>query len=450
MNRFVEDMRVSLIADGVPQEHQTMALDKVFWSHFTTNLAPATWVLGALLVGIGLDFRTGLLAILIGNVLGALPVGLNATIGPRTGLTQIETSRFSFGRFGTRVPSALNWLCAVGWDAVNNVPSVLALVALAAMFGLHVQFWIGLSVLVMVQMAASVYGHHVVQLVAKYLSYVLIVVFAITGVVAVLKGGSLATVHGAIRPATFVLGVSIIAGFDIGFAPYTSDYTRYLPRTTKPLTVFWLAFCGIAVSSTVIEIFGLLTASRLSDLSPAGVIAGIGTLTGPFAPVALIAIAVSAISINSINDNTASYSLISTGIRIPRYTAAIVTSACGFALAAAGAGKFAELFSNYLLLLLYWIAPWAGIVLTDRWLFGRNERPVRDWGAGATIFAIVTPLTIALFSSTEIYTGPLAKLLGGADIGFFVGFFVASLCYALVERRRSVANAKAPLPEATG
>jgi nucleobase:cation symporter-1, NCS1 family len=440
---FVEDVRATIVEDGVPPERQTMALDKVFWSHFCTNLAPATWVLGALLVGIGLDFRTGLLAILIGNVLGCLPVGLNSTIGPRTGLTQIEISRFAFGRIGTRVPSWLNWSCAVGWDAVNNVPSVLALVALAAMFGVTVPFWIGLALLVAIQLVASMYGHHAVQLLAKYLCYVLIVVFSITGVVAVIKGGSFATVHAAIKPATFVLGVSMIAGFSIGFAPYSADYTRYLPRATKPRTIFLLSFGGLALSSTLIETFGLLTAGRLTDLSAAGVIAGIGALTGPFA---LIAIAVSAISINSINDNTAAYSLISTGMHIRRDFAAFVTTLCGFALAVAGAGKFAELFSNYLLLLLYWIAPWAGIVLTDWWLFGGAQRPLRRWGSGATIFVIVTPLTIALFSATPIYTGPVAKLLDGTDIGFFVGFFVASLCYALVERRgRAAETAYSPL-----
>jgi NCS1 family nucleobase:cation symporter-1 len=441
MSRFVEDVHASLIENGVAPEQQTMALDKVFWSHFCTNLAPATWVLGALLVAIGLDFRTGVLAILIGNVLGGLPVGLNSTIGPRTGLTQIEISRFAFGRLGTRVPSALNWFCAVGWDAVNNVPSVLALLALAALFGFSVPFWAGLTLLVAIQLAASMYGHHAVQLLAKYLCYVLIVVFSITGVVAILKGGSLAAVHAAIKPATFMLGVSMIAGFTIGFAPYSADYTRYLPRTTKPGTIFLLSFGGLTLSATLIEFVGLLTASRLTDLSAAGVIAGIGAMTGPFAPVALIAIAASAISINSINDNTAAYSFISTGIRIRRDVAAVITTACGFALAVAGAGKFAELFSNYLLLLLYWIAPWAGIVLTDWWMFGGSARPARRWGSGATIFIIVTPLTIALFSATPIYTGPVAKLLDGTDIGFFVGFFAASLCYAAVERRRRSAPA---------
>jgi NCS1 family nucleobase:cation symporter-1 len=192
VNLAFEDFDASIVAERVPSARQTMSLEKIFWSHFCTNLAPVTWVLGALLIGIGLDFKTGLLALVVGNVLGGLPVGLNATIGPRTGLTQIEISRFAFGRLGTRVPATINWISAVGWDAVNNVPSVLALVALAARFGVGLPFWVGLALVVAIQLTASIYGHHVVQVLAKYVCLVLVVVFAITGIVAILKGGSLA------------------------------------------------------------------------------------------------------------------------------------------------------------------------------------------------------------------------------------------------------------------
>jgi NCS1 family nucleobase:cation symporter-1 len=285
-------------------------------------------------------------------------------------------------------------------------------------------------------------------LLAKYLCYVLIVVFAITGVVGILKVGALATVREAIRPATFVLGVSMIAGFAIGFAPYASDYTRYAPPATPKRVIFLLAFFGLGLSSSAVEFCGLLTASRLTDLSPAGVIAEIGALTGPFAPVALFAIAASAISINSINDNTAAYSLISTGARLSRPAAAFVTTACGFALAVAGAGKFALYFQNYLLLLLYWIAPWCGILIADWALFRGAPHRVRPWASGATIFLVVTPLTIALFSATEIYTGPVAKLLGGTDVGFFVGFFAAAAAYAYVERRKPASAALPVVAEA--
>jgi NCS1 family nucleobase:cation symporter-1 len=270
-----------------------------------------------------------------------------------------------------------------------------------------------------------------VQLVAKYLCYVLIVVFTIAGVVAIARGGSFATVREAIKPATFVLGVSMIAGYVVGFAPFAADYTRYLPAATKSRTVFWLAFGGLATSSTLLEFCGLMTAGRLTDLTPAGVIAAIGALTGPFAPIALLAIGCAAIPMNSINDNTAAYSMISAGVRIPRHIAAIITTTLGFGLALAGAGAFATYFSNYLLLLLYWIAPWAGIVIADWLLFRGDASRTRQWGIGATIFVIVTPLTMALFSSTSVYTGPIATLLGGTDIGSFVGFFAAALAYAL-------------------
>jgi len=435
MSQLVEDVSLSAIDRGITADAQTMTVEKVFWSHFCINCGPATWVLGALLVGIGLDFRTGLLAIVIGNILGCIPVGLNATSGPPTGLTQIEISRFSFGRVGTRIPSALNWVCSVGWDAVNNVPCVLALLAFAALFGVGIPFWLALALLVAIQLTASMFGHHVVQLVAKYLCYVLIVVFTIAGVVAIARGGSFATVREAIKPATFVLGVSMIAGFVVGFAPFAADYTRYLPAATKSRTVFWLAFGGLATSSTLLEFCGLMTAGRLTDLTPAGVIAAIGALTGPFAPIALLAIGCAAIPMNSINDNTAAYSMISAGVRIPRHIAAIITTTLGFGLALAGAGAFATYFSNYLLLLLYWIAPWAGIVIADWLLFHGDASRTRQWGVGATIFLIVTPVTIALFSSTSIYTGPIATLLGGTDIGYFVGFFAAAGAYALAVRR---------------
>ncbi len=437
MNALLEETGLALIDRGVRPEQQTMAADKVFWSHLCTNLAPSTWVLGAILVGIGLDFRTGLLAIIIGNVLAAITVGALAQIGPRTGLTQIESSRFSFGTAGTRIPAALNWLCAVGWDAVNNVPSVLALIVLASYAGLTLPFWLGLAALVALQLLASAVGHHAVQLLAKYNCYVLIVVFGVAGIVAIAHGGSLAVAHRPIAPATFILGTSIVAGFEIGFAPYSSDYTRDLPAATNRGTIFALSAGGLFISSVLLELCGLFTAGRLADLSPAGVIAGIGALTGPFASVALIAIAASAVSINAINDNTAAYSFISMGARVPRHISAFVTAACGFALAVVGAGKFAELFSNYLLLLLYWIAPWAGIVLADWFALGGSVRGVRPWRSGALVFCIMTPLTIALFSSTELYEGPLAKLLGGADVGFVVGFFAAAVLYVAIERLRS-------------
>ncbi len=87
--------------------------------------------------------------------------------------------------------------------------------------------------------------------------------------------------------------------------------------------------------------------------------------------------------------------------------------------------------------------------MLTHWFFFRDRTDARlDWAPGATVFAVVTVLTIGLFSSTQAYTGPIARALGGTDIGYFVGFFVAGGVYLLVERsfigRRSVTGAASP------
>lgn len=431
----VEDTGTAIVDGAVPHDQQTMALENVFWSHFSRNLAPAGWVIGVIAASLGVGFWWGLAAIVAGNLLGSLPVALCATMGPQTGLTQMEDSRFAFGQAGTRLPSFINWVCCVSWDAVNNVPSTIALIALVAIYGLTLPFWLGLATLAIFQMIGSVYGHDLVQLVEKYLGYLLLVVFGIVGYLAVAHGGSMAGPSQPVTLATVVLALSLVASFNLAWAPYSADYTRYLPKSTAPWKIFALSFLGMMTSGIMIELCGLLTASAIPDTTPAGLIKSIVALTGGFAPLALFAVAISSVAVNAQNDNTAAYSLISAGVKLPRWMSAIVTALLGFILAVAGSGQFATLYSNYLLVLVYWVSPWVGIMLADWYLQRKSGLALAyapGWSLGATIFVAVTVLTIALFSSTSVYTGPIAKLLGGTDIGYFVGFFAAAGTYVLL------------------
>jgi hypothetical protein len=279
----VEDTGTAIVEGAVREDQRSMPLDHVFWSHFSRNLGPSGWVIGILAATLGLGFWWGLAAIVIGNLLGSVPVAFCALMGPQTGLTQMEDSRFAFGRAGTRLPSFINWVCCVGWDAVNNVPSTIALIALLALVGATLPFWLGLALLAGLQMIGSVYGHDVVQMVQKVLGYVLLVVFGIIGYLAVAHGGSIAAPAQPITLATFVLGISLVASFNLGWAPYSADYTRYLPPSTAPAKIFALSFLGMFSSGLLIEIAGLLTASAIPDTTPGALITSIRTLTGGFA-----------------------------------------------------------------------------------------------------------------------------------------------------------------------
>jgi NCS1 family nucleobase:cation symporter-1 len=105
------------------------------------------------------------------------------------------------------------------------------------------------------------------------------------------------------------------------------------------------------------------------------------------------------------------------------------------ARAVAGEGSFATLFAQFVVLVGYWIAPWTCIVIADRYLIGASTLPPRRWESGALIWAIVTPVTLLLFLST-IYSGPIARGVGGSDTGFVAGFFGAAGIYVLAERSR--------------
>mgnify|MGYP002413160066 CR=1 FL=1 len=443
---LMEDLSAASVCEPVPASRKTMRIDRVFWSHFSPNLGPGGWVTGALLVSLGLDLKAGVLAILLGNIIGALPVALAAAVGPATGLTQMEASRMALGRIGVRPPSFLNWLYCVGWDAVNNVPAAAALVALLTLGGAPLPFWLALGILAGTQMVASIYGHHVVQALQKYLGALLLIVFAIIGLTFAANGGAIVQAVHPVSLATFLLAVGILVSFNLSWATYSSDYTRYLPADTSPKKVVSLALAGLLSSAVPFQILGLLTATSIAEPSPTAVIASLQHAMGPLGPLALAAIALSSITGNSFNDNTASYSLISAGIHIPRVTAAIITASLGYVLAVAGAGRYASLYTDYLLVTMYWIAPWCGIVLADWYLTGGHSAarsgpygqaliPPQGWTRGATIFVVTSVFTVVLFSTSSLYTGPVARWLGGADIGYYVGFFTAAFWYAAGRRR---------------
>ena len=244
----MEDTGARIVTEPVPAGQKTMRIDRVFWSHFAPNLGPGGWVVGVLLVTLGLGFRDGVLAILLGNLIGALPVALAATIGPVTGLPQMEASRRVLGQRGIRLPSLLNWIYCVGWDAVNNVPAAAALIALLALIGSPPPFWLALGALAAIQMAASIHGHDMVQALQKYLGGMLLVAFAVIGLLGARHAGIPHAAH-PVPLAKFLLATAILASFNLSWASYSSDYTRYLPADTAPRRIVWLALAGLLLSA---------------------------------------------------------------------------------------------------------------------------------------------------------------------------------------------------------
>ena len=127
--------------------------------------------------------------------------------------------------------------------------------ALQALAGLtpDVGYFVSASVAAVV----ALYGYHWIHRINHWLTWPLVVVM--TGLTAAaLLSPSLpaeAWTPGPFRLGPFMTVFAIVAGFQLGWAPYVSDYSRYLPADVGVRATFWWTYLPSALSA--IWVFGL-------------------------------------------------------------------------------------------------------------------------------------------------------------------------------------------------
>jgi NCS1 family nucleobase:cation symporter-1 len=224
-----------------------------------------------------------------------------------------------------------------------------------------------------------------------------------------------------------------------GWTTYTADYTRYLPKKTPSLKVFRDIFLAMAVSTAVLGFFGYMTAQAVTEQTPEGVMRTLEGLTGWFSPLVLLIIGFSAIPVNAINDNSASYCLISSGFKFSRPTSAVFGALLGYVVCLVVSHSFLDYFENFLFLFGHWVGPWAALIIVH-WFMVGDQSQKTSWGitVGTLIFVSISALSIVLFSATTLYTAPIATMLDGVDIGPLVGTLVTAALYYVVLRLRLI------------
>lgn len=427
----MEKTEYSLIHDGVAEHEQTLMPGKPFWVLFTANLGIGTWLMGVLVAKMGLDFANGMMVLLLGSLIGSILPALTATIGPLSKLSQMEAGRLSLGQGGKKVAAFLNWVGAVGWDVINNIISTSAVMILFGMAGIDLPFWLVLAGLVMSQTILGIYGHHLIQDAAKYAGALLALFFVVIGLIATRESSGFSVQDKPAHLKDVLSALALITIYNTtGWTTYTADYTRYLPKKTKSRTIFFGIFLALFLSLVLLGFFGFMTASTVTEETPAGVMKGLQTLTGYFSPLVLFLVGFSAIPANAVNANSAAYSLISSGFKFSRSNAALFSGIIGYIVCLIASRSFVEFFENFLLLFAHWIAPWAAIILVHWYWVGRHDqRTPSGFTPGAILLGVVSVTSILLFSSNALYTGPVAARLNGLDIGPYVGFMVAALAY---------------------
>ncbi len=430
----------------IPASARYGSINRVFTVWFTPNLVPAAFFIGTLAAAdfLQVGFVTGLLAIVVGNVVGSVLVGILGQMGPATGMAQVPVSRLAYGK-SIVVPGLLNWISCIGWDGINNIFGAAAISLLTGL-----PFVVSLLFVVVAQALLGVIGYEAIHTFEKYMAIVLGAMFAVLTVAIVGNATSgIARVDGFTgldQLGAFVLLSTICASFVLAWGLYASDYSRYLPEDASRSRIFWLTVLGLTLSAGWIETLGLLVADK--STGPA-----VGTINdilggGLFGALAMIAIAIGTVAVNAMNDYTGSLSLQAAGVRVPRVYAAIIVAILGFLFTLyLNDGDLVGKFESYLLFISYWVTPWAAVVVVDWWLRGRRAdvSHLTDFArlpSGVlALLSLVLGFVISLPFQTSVVGGDIATATGlpintiaannlhYADFAYLVGFVVAGGIY---------------------
>ena len=424
----------------IPLEERHGRPVHLLWTWASPNFEFATVFVGALgTLFFGLSFGQAATAIIAGTLVGALTHGYLSTMGPRTGLPQMVAARSAFGFAGNAIPATVNALMAgIGWFAVNSVSGALALASLTDLPDV-----LCLLVVVVAQVLVAFFGYNLVHAFERYAFPLLAIVFVVATVIVFTKADPGAPGGGG-GFAGWMLLAAASFGYAAGWNPYASDYTRYLPPDSDRRQVFLFAGLGIFGACVLLELAGAAAVTTGADPffgNPTTAFTDL--LPTAVRDLTLLCIALGAVCANVLNIYSGSMAFLALEIKIPshirRALVALVFGVIGFLVAWSGLSDAGAKYENFLLVIAYWVAPWLGVVLTDRLLRGGGVPPrsllVRGYSnwAGPIAFVAGTVVSVWLFSSQTKYVGPIASAHPGiGDLTPVVGFVLAAVLYAVL------------------
>lgn len=429
--------------DYIPEEERHGNVKNLFSVWFSANMHVLTIITGALAVVFGLNLFWAVVSILLGNLIGAIFMATHSVQGPNLGIPQMIQSRAQFGIIGAIIPLLIVVVMYIGFFASNAVVSAQALSSASSL-----PVNAAIILICITGFVIAFYGYDLIHKVVKYLTIAFTVVFFFVTIAAFrldLPAGSWSA--GNFELAPFLLGVSVFAGWQLLYAPYVADYSRYLPSKTPASKTFFYTYTGTVIGTVWMMILGAVMAAAVPTfLDNPG--EGVAQLLGPtFVPVIYAIIIVGLACINGLNLYGAFMSIttiIETFAKLKgtiqtRFSMMFFCLILCAGLAIWGNGDFLTNFTNLILFLSYFMFPWTTINLIDYYLLKKGKYDVPalfdlngiygkfNWIAvGSYLIAILAEIP---FINSSFYVGPLVDNLGGTDIAWIVGLFVPVLLY---------------------
>ncbi|WP_083587288.1 purine-cytosine permease family protein [Agrococcus sp. Marseille-P2731] len=436
--------------DFVPLDERKGSVASLFPLWFMSNANLTTLATGMLGVAMGATFGASVLAILLGVAVGTVFTAFHSAQGPQLGLPQMLQSRAQFGYRGVAVVCLVTILSIVGFNVFNQI---LAGEVLTATTGVDVpQLWY--VVITALALALAVVGYHWIHRTQQWLTLLFLATFGVFSVAAIfvlpLPVEQLGL--GDFAWPAFLVQFAGAAGYGLGWAPYVSDYSRYLAPRTSPVAATFYTYAGVFVGASWLMVLGAFVAATFAaDASPIAAVAAVAESVLPgSSPWLLIAALPGLVSVITVNIYAASIEGITVvdsflplaATRRVRVIACSIVALVGMSGALFSTGDFLDNFGSFLVILLYVLVPWTSINLVDYYFVRKGRYAILEmfkadgvygaWGwRGLTAYAIGI-VAMVPFAVTTWFVGPVAEAIGGIDVALFVGLVVGAAAYLLL------------------
>lgn len=347
-----------------------------------------------------LSLAAGLTAIVVGTLIGTLPVALAAVQGARTGAPAMVLLRGLFGARLSYLPTSINILQCVGWAIFELVTISTAADAIVTHVAPHtVPRW---AFVVFGGLVTALFTVHPLGAIRVLRRYATVAVLIVMGYLLVQLLRHPLPVFGHGTWSGFWLATDTVVGAGISWVPLAADYTRH---SRSSGAAFAGAITGYSVTQVlcyVIGLFALVTVAH-GDLNQ---------IWGAFIALPVGALAFAVLAVRELDQSFAD--VYSTAVSIqnlrPLWDRRVLA---GLITAASTAGALwlnISAYQNFLLLIGSVFVPMSAVLIVDffvmsrgRWDMSAGARSrwlmLVPWALGFVTYQLVNPGSVGWWTS---------------------------------------------------
>jgi NCS1 nucleoside transporter family len=444
--------------DYIPERERHGQVKHLGAVWFVGNAELITLATGPIGIFLGLNFAWTAVAIILGTVIGCLGMALHSAQGPRLGLSQMIQSRAQFGYIGSLIPILVALFIFVGFAVFDTFLGGELLNST-----IKTDTKPSYVIFAILALALSIAGYHLIHRFSRIASWIYLFNFGFFTILALIhvdlpsEQFSLSSSH--YDNGAFLIVLGSLIGYNLTWAPYVSDYSRYLPKETPVAAAFWWTYGGAVVGSVWPALIGAYVSAEYIDESTTGLVKVVGDqFFDGWGTIALLLLLPTLVIATTMSLYTGTLTLLSAldivasevRAHVWRYIFGVAIAVLVVILALTISEGFSGDYYGFLLTVLYFMVPWTAINLVDFFLIRKGNYAIIDIFSPRGIYGLaswrgllayaVGFVAMIPFFSTSTYTGAIADKLDGGDIATFIGFPVAAVVYYFLARNIDVAS----------